>query len=308
MADLLFGIIVFYALVFGARRGFYKELVGFIALIAAISLAREARVPAGVALSAKFGWPVLVAEVAAVVGVWIAAFFAVALVGRLLLKKIRGKGADDRLEDGAEVVADAIAGDTTKGPVTLLTDKITPSKRGIFYWSDKLLGALLGLVKGVITGYVLFGVILYADRLGYENRFARSIDASYAGALFVRELDPFLRQFPEYELAVKVSDIREIARLVHEDPRRFDAFANNAELTALSRDPKIQELARDPQIRAAWEKRDLKALLLDPRVQALLADETMRKRVAVVNWAKVREAVTAGQASPPREEPREEPR
>jgi hypothetical protein len=304
MADLVFGIIVFYALVFGARRGFYKELVGFIALIVAISLAREARVPAGVLLAARFGWPVLVAEVVAVIGVWIGAFFAVALFGRLLLKKIRGKGVDDRLEDGAEGLADAIAGDTTKGPVTLLTDKVTPSKRGIFYWSDKLLGALLGLVKGVITGYVLFGVILYADRLGYENRFARSVEASYAGALFASQFDPFLQQFVEYKLAVKVSDMREIARLVHEDPRRFETFANHNELTSLSRDPKIQELARDPQIREAWEKRDLKALLLDKRVQALLADETMRERVAAVNWAKVRDAVTAGQASPPREAPR----
>lgn len=303
MADLVFGIIVFYALVFGARRGFYKELVGFIALIVAISLAREARIPGGVLLSAKFGWPVLVAEVVAVVGVWVAAFFVVALVGRLLLKKIRGKGVDDRLEDGAEGLADAIAGDTTKGPVTLLTDKVTPSKRGLFYWSDKLLGALLGLVKGVITGYVLFGVILYADRLGYETRVARSVEGSYAGALFVRELDPFLRQFAEYKLAVKVSDMREIARLVHEDPRRFEAFANHNELTALSRDPKLQELARDPQIREAWQKRDLKALLLDRRVQALLADETMRERVAAVDWAKVRDAVATGHApsAPPEE-------
>ncbi len=297
MADLVFGIVVFYALVFGARRGFYKEVVALVALLVAISVARTTRVPAGALLAEKTGSPVLVAEVGAVVVVWVAVFFAVALVGRLVLKKLRGKGVDDRLEDGAEELADAIAGDTTKGPVTLLTDPIA-SKRGLFYWSDKLLGALLGLVKGAITGYVLFGVALYADRLGYESRFARSVEGSYAGALFARELDPLLRQFPEYQLAVKVGDMREIARLVQEDPRRFEAFATHHELASLARDPRVQELARDPDVRATWERRDLRSLLLDRRVHALLADPELREKVAVVDWAKVREAVARGQAAP----------
>lgn len=290
MADLIFGLVLFYALVFGARRGFYKEVVGLVALLVAVSAARLARVPAGAFLAGKTGSPVLVAEVLAVVAVWVAVFFAVALVGRLVLKKLRGKGVDDRLEDGAEGLADAIGGDTTKGPVTLLTDPIA-SRRGLFYWSDKLLGALLGLVKGAITGYALFGVALYADRLGYESRLARSVEASYAGALFARELDPLLRPFPEYQLAVKVSDMREIARLVQEDPRRFEAFAGHHELASLARDPRVQELARDPEVRAAWQRRDLKGLLLDRRVHGLLTDPALREKVAVVDWAEVREAV-----------------
>lgn len=297
MADLVFGIVVFYALVFGARRGFYKEVVAFVALLVAISVARTSRVPAGAFLAGKTGSPVLVAEVVAVVAVWVAVFFAVALVGRLLLKKLRGKGLDDRLDDGAEELADAIAGDTTKGPVTLLTDPIA-SKRGLFYWSDKLLGALLGLVKGAITGWALFGVALYADRLGYETRFARSVEGSYAGALFARELDPVLRQFPEYQLAVKVGDMREIARMVQEDPRRFDTFAGHYELASLARDPRVQALARDPEVRAAWDRRDLRGLLLDPRVHALLADPELREKVAQVDWAKVRSAVERGGPAP----------
>ncbi|MCO5167229.1 MAG: CvpA family protein [Planctomycetes bacterium] len=298
MADLVFAIVVFYAVVFGARRGFYKEVVQLVALLVGISVARTARVPAGAALASKLGVPVLAAEVVAVVGVWVAAFFVTALLGRLLLKKLRGKGVDDRLDAGAEGLADAISGDTTKGPVTLLTDKVV-SSRGIFYWSDKLLGALLGLVKGALTGYILFGVALYADRLGYESRFARSVEDSYAGALFVRELDPVLRQFAEYQLAVKVRDMREIARLVQEDPRRFEAFAGHHELTALARDPRVQALAGDPELRAAWERRDLKGLLLDPRVHALLGDPEVREKVAAVDWGRVREAVDRGPAPAP---------
>ena len=104
--------------------------------------------------------PLMLAEVAAVVMLWVAVFFVVAVLGRLLLKKIRGKGLDDNLDEGAEAVADAIGGDTSKGPMTLLTDPIA-SKRGMFYWSDKIFGAGLGLLKGVVTGYLLFALVLY---------------------------------------------------------------------------------------------------------------------------------------------------
>jgi uncharacterized membrane protein required for colicin V production len=299
MADLLFAIILFYGFVLGMRRGFYKEVVGFIALIVAISVARTTRVPAGQLIATKTGAPLLAAEVVAVVVVWVVVFFVVAVIGRLLLKKLRGKGVDDALEDGAEELADAIAGDTTKGPMTLLTDPIA-SKRGLFYWSDKLLGLLLGGAKGIITGYAFFGVIIYADRLGYESRLARSVESSFAGAIFKKELEPLLATFPEYKIAAKVAEMRDIANLVQEDPaRRFDVFASHPELGALARDPQVQKLAQDPEIREKWMKRDLKGLLLDRRVHGLVTDPAVREKVAAVDWAKVRDAVSRVAASPP---------
>lgn len=301
MADAVFALAVFYGLVLGARRGFYKEVVNVLALLVAISVARMTRVPAGMFVAQKTGAPPLLAEVMAVVAVWVVVFFVAALLGRLILKKIRGKGVDDRIEDGAELVADAIGGDTTKGPITLITDPIA-SKNGFFYWSDKLLGSLLGLVKGILTGYVIFGIALYADRIGYPSAFARSVEGSYAGALFKRQLDPLLRQFAEYQIAVQVSDMREIARLVHEDPRRFEVFVNHPELTSLARDPAIQALLQDPKLREAWERRDLKALLAEPKVHSLVAEERVRQHVGNVRWAVVREAVAAGKLpeQPPR--------
>jgi uncharacterized membrane protein required for colicin V production len=301
MADAVFLLAVFYGLVLGARRGLYKEVVNVLALLVAISVARMSRVPAGVLVAQKTGAPPLLAEVMAVVAVWVVVFFAAALVGRLILKKIRGKGVDDRIEDGAELVADAIGGDTTKGPITLLTDPIA-SKNGFFYWSDKILGSLLGLVKGILTGYVIFGIALYADRIGYPSAFARSVEGSYAGALFKSQLDPLLRQFAEYQIAVQVADMREIARLVHEDPKRFEVFVNHPELTTLARDPAVQALLQDPKVRAAWDARDLKALLVEPRVHALIGEERVRQHVGAVRWAAVREAVASGKLleQPPR--------
>lgn len=268
-----------------------------------MAVARLTRVPAGAALASKTGLPLLLAEVLAVFLVWCLAFFVTAVVGRLLLKKLRGKGVDDRLDDGAEQLADAIAGDTTKGPITKLTDPIA-SKNGFFYWSDKLLGAVLGVAKGTLTGYAIFGLVLWADRIGYGSSFARSIEASHAGALFVEQLDPLLRSSPEYALATKVSDIREVARLIEEDPRRAQVALDHPELASLVRDQKVKALGTDPELRAAWDKRDTKALLSSPKVHELLGDPEFRAKVAAVDWAKVRGAVTdpppARAPTPPR--------
>lgn len=291
LADLVFLLCLFYGVVLGARRGFFKEVVAILAVIVGVAVARLTRIPAGAALASKTGMPLLLAEVLAVFLVWCLAFFVTAVVGRLLLKKLRGKGVDDRLDDGAEQLADAIAGDTTKGPITKLTDPIA-SKNGFFYWSDKLLGALLGVAKGALTGYAIFGLVLWADRIGYTSSFARSVEASHAGALFVEQLDPLLRSSPEYALATKVSDIREVARLIEEDPRRAQVAIDHPELASLVRDQKVKALGTDPEIRAAWDKRDTKALLSNPKVHELLGDPDFRAKVAAVDWAKVRGAVT----------------
>ncbi len=301
MADAVCGLILFYSLVFGARRGFYKEVVHALALVAAILLARAARLPVGAALADKTGLPATVAEVAAVIGVWVAAFFVVAVVGRLILKKVRGKGVDDNLDEGAEALADAIAGDTTKGPVTLLTDPIA-TKTGVFYWSDKLLGAGLGFGKGVITVIVLFALILYVDRArGWESSFARSIETSYAAGAFRGGLDPYLQSFPEYRIITSMGSMRGVAEAVKEDPRRFVAFATHPELKGLRGHAKITALAQDPEVWAAWEARDLKELLLHEEVRALLTDRELRQRIAEVDWAKVEADVKAHQADPERD-------
>jgi uncharacterized membrane protein required for colicin V production len=295
-ADLVFLLVLFYSVVFGARRGFFKEVVHGIALVVGVAVARMSCGAVGAQLSTGAGMPRLVAEVAAALFVWAATFLVVAVVGRLILKKLRGKGADDRLDDGAEAIADAISGDTTKGPVTLLTDPIA-SKNGVFYWGDKILGALLGLIKGVVTAYVLFGLVIWADRVGHPSAFASSIETSHATALFRGQIQPYLEAFPEYRLVSNATEMREIARLVQEDPSRFDAFTGHAQLGSLARDPKINELAGDPEIQKAWKAHDLAKLLGDQRVRDLLADPALRDKVAAVDWKQVRESVEHGAAS-----------
>ncbi|MGE0713343.1 MAG: CvpA family protein [Planctomycetota bacterium] len=317
-ADGVFLLILFYSLVFGARRGFFKEVIHAVALVVAIAAAKAGREPLGAALAAKSGLPLMLAEVAAVIMVWVAVFFIVAVVGRLALKKVRGSGIDDELDEGAEAVADALGGDTSKGPVTLLTDPIA-SKRGFFYWSDKLLGAGLGLLKGLITGYVLFGLILYADRArGWDSSFARSIEQSHAASLWKEHIEgTFLNSIPEYRIAKSLDDMKAIGAhfKATKDPARFKKFVEDPRLKSLREYPGIKALADDAGVAEAWAARDLKKLLANAKVRALLSDPELRKRLSDVEWEQLRrelEAEVKGAkaplALPPGAAPEDEPK
>lgn len=296
MADAVFALVIFYSFILGARRGFYKEVVQFVALVASVYVTQRVYDQAGARLAGSTGAPLVLANALAAVVVWVVSFFVIAVVGRLVLKKLRGKGVDDNLGEGAEALADALAGDTTKGPVTLLTDPIA-SKRGLFYWSDKLLGAGLGLVKGIITGYVLFGIVVYVDKLReWDWAFARSVEGSHAAAFFHDNVEPILAdELPAYRIILGLEHMKAIAELVKQDPRRAVAFVEHPQVKALHSNPRVTELAHDPAIRAAWSQHDLPTLLRDEKVRALLADRDLRKAVAAVDWEKVHADVAAYQ-------------
>jgi uncharacterized membrane protein required for colicin V production len=298
MADGIFALILFYSFIAGARRGFYKEVVQTLALILSISFTRGFYEAAGERLAATSGMPVMLGHVVGGCVLWVVSFFVAAVVGRLILKKIRGKGVDDALGEGAEAVADALGGDTTKGPVTLLTDPIA-TKTGLFYWSDKILGSGLGLLKGIATGYVLFGMAVYADRAkGWNSYFVNSIEESYAAEGYQVLIEPYLATFPEYKIVASLTHMKELVELIKAEPWRFAAFATHNELRGISQHPRVQELAKDEAILKAWRAGKLSSLFFDEKVRALLTDASFRDAVGTVNWAKVRDDTqTADKAS-----------
>lgn len=302
-ADGVFALVLLSSLILGARRGFFKEVIHLLAVLIGIWLAKTLRAPAGAWIAGTTGLPRVPSEVLGILGVWIAGFLVTAVVGRLVLKKLRGKGVDDRLDSGAEAIADVIGGDTTKGPVTRFTEPIA-GKRGLFYWSDKLLGMGLGVLKGAVSAYVLFGLVLWADRVGWPSGFARSIESSLAASLFQRHVGPLLLSWPEYRIATSVDDMKAIVDTVKQDPRRVEVLAKHEELRALESDPRVQEAMQDPEVRRLWAERDLGGLLLNPKVQALLSDPEVRRRVAEVDWERVKSDVGA---TPPAPSPPEAP-
>jgi len=311
-ADLVFLLILFYSVVFGARRGFYKEVIQTLAMIFALIMARYLHGSVGGGLAATLGIPEIAGQIAGGVVVFVVAFLVLAIVGRLILKKVKGQGVDDRLDDGAEAVADAIAGDTKQGPVTLLTNPIA-GKAGIVYWSDKILGAGLGFVKGTITGLLLFGVIVYADRCGWTTSFARSIEGSHTASLYHANIEPWLESYPEFKIVRSLDEIWNLSQEI-ESAEQAKKLQNHAQVQSLKNHPKVKELLQDPDAQAAWRERDVQALLKNPKVRELLADDEFRERLGEIDWSAVRadvgglDSVPAPnedqpQADPPAEEP-----
>ena len=297
-ADLLFGFLVFYGLIFGLRRGFYKELIAFTALIVAIGAARTWRDPAGELIHQNLSFlPAGFAHALGAVVVWIVAFFLVNLVGRLLLKKARNPDAENKIEGAAGKVADSVEGDTKAGPMTLLTNPIASAQRRLVYWSDKLLGGLLGVIKGAAAGYAIFAVIYFVDlQMGSLKSFKDSIAASKSAAFYQAYLSGLLQQLPEYRLVDHAAKTEELKSIVDQnktkDPQLIDRVSANPNWAAIKATAAFQGVALDPEIQALWAKRDLEGLMLSPKVRHLLADDAFQQAFANTDVDSVIRSVT----------------
>ncbi len=299
-ADLLFGFLVFYGLIFGLRRGFYKELIAFTALVVAIGAARTWRDPAGELIHQNASFlPAGFAHALGAIIVWVIAFFLVNLVGRLLLKKARDPDAENKIEKAAGKAADAVEGDTKAGPMTLLTNPIASAQRRLVYWSDKLLGGLLGVVKGAAAGYAIFAVIYFVDlQMGSSSlkSFKDSIAASHAAAFYQAYLSGLLQQLPEYRLVDHAAKTEELKTIVDQnktkDPQLIDRIASNPNWAAIKATAAFQGVALDPEIQGFWAQRDLEKLIFSPKVRHLLSDDAFQTAFANTDVDAVIRSVT----------------
>lgn len=309
-ADIVFAVFVLYGLVFGLRRGFYKELIAFAALVVAVGAARTWRDPVGKLIQSKVTFlGTGAATVLAAIAVWIVAFFVVTLIGRLILKKVRNPDGESTLEGAAEGVADAAEGDTKAGPVTLLTNPVAKAHKSVVYWSDKLLGGMLGVVKGAAACYAIFAAVyfvdLHTDRL---DAVEESIAASKAAHIFREYLAGILRQFPEYRCIEKAADAERLVDETKGEPQLIERLAVHPNWNDVKATQAFKDVAADPEIRAAWNKtdasgkRDLKGLLRSPKVRRLLADEAFQYAFANTDI----ETVTRTAANPPPPPPKNE--
>jgi uncharacterized membrane protein required for colicin V production len=199
-ADVVFALFVLYGLIFGLRRGLYKELIAITALVVAAAVARTWHDPAGDFIHSTASFvPLGLAHAVGAALLGAVVFFFVTLVGRLVLKKVRDPDAQNGLEKAAAKTADAVEGDSKMGPVTLLTNPIASAQRGFVYWSDKILGGVLGVVKGAVAAYLLFAVVYFVDsKMGNLGGLKDSIARSQAAVFYNNYLDSLMQKLPEY--------------------------------------------------------------------------------------------------------------
>lgn len=288
MADTIFRAFVLYGLVFGMRRGFYKELIAFGSLVLGVIAARTVHDAADKFLAEWLSMPHGIAHVLGLGGVWLVTFFILNVVGRIVLKRLRDPDRENRVAGAAEKVADSVEGDTKAGPVTYLTNPVASAHRSVIYWSDKILGGLLGIAKGIVGAYALFGLVYFAElHTGVDPAgFRASIASSQAKAIYSDYLAAPLRGFREYRLFENVALIEELVEASRGDPATIDRLASHEAWGPVRATAAFQALALDPAIHAAWTKtdasgkRDVHTLLHSAHVRALLSDEEFEEALA----------------------------
>jgi uncharacterized membrane protein required for colicin V production len=313
-ADIVFLCFVLYGLVFGMRRGFYKELIAFCALAVAVGAARTWKDPAGRLIQSNASFlGTGTAHVLGAIVVFCVTFFVVTLIGRLILKKIRNPDGENNLEKAADGVADAAQGDTQMGPVTLLTNPVAKAHKSVVYWSDKLLGGVLGVVKGAGACYAIFAVIYFVDlhvpRLGFVKE---HIANSRAKMIYTDYLAGVLRgTFTEYRVMENAATTERLVRETKAkgaEPQLIERLAAHPNWAAVKGTQAFKDLAADPDIQAAWKKtgpdgkRDLDGLFFSAKVRRLLADEQFQDAFADTNIEEVIRSIAAPPPPPPKSE------
>ncbi|HZU97194.1 MAG TPA: CvpA family protein [Planctomycetota bacterium] len=305
VADIIFFLFTLYGLVFGLRRGFYKELVAFTALVVAVAAARTWRDPAGDFIVDKIHIPASVSRVAGAMAIFVVVFLIVNIVGRFILKRVRDPDRENVAEKAADELADAIEGKDKPGPVTLLTNPVARAHKSVVYWSDKLLGGLLGIVKGAAATYAIFAVVYFVDlHAGHMKYLKDQFRESHAKALYSNFLEGWLRQLPEYRVFENAGKTELLVERTKGDPALIDKLAALPAWAAVKQTPAFQQLAADPEIQALWTKtdsqgkRDLAALLDSPKVRHLFSDPAFEAAFADADVDSVHQAMNPPQKKP----------
>jgi uncharacterized membrane protein required for colicin V production len=288
MADGVVAVFLFYGLVFGIRRGFYKELIAFGALILGALVARALRGAVGTALATKLGVPVIFAEILAVAAIFLVVALILNVIGRVLLNRLKNPDGESIVEEGADEIADAIADKGKKGPMTLLTDPIAKATSGAVYWTDKLLGAALGLLKSLVAVAFIFALVVYWSHwTGSESAFAKSIEDSWSHRAFHETIEPQLEKTEEYRFLANLEAANNLARVVKGDPKKIEIVKTHPAVAPIAANPRTQALAQDVEVQKAFARGDLAALLVNPKVRDALADPEFRKAIADADLEKV---------------------
>jgi uncharacterized membrane protein required for colicin V production len=289
-ADVLFGVFVLFGLVFGMRRGIYKELIAFAALVVGVAAARTFRDIVGTILQQNTGLEAHASQFAAAAGIFIVVAFVLNVLGRLFLRKLRDPDKEDQIADAAEKVVDKAEGKQKAGPITFITNPFAKTEKGLIYWSDKLGGGVLGVAKGAVAAYVVFGIVYYADMAvdGHWS-FTQAIASSHSAELFTNSIAPLLRQVTEFRLLENASRLDRVAHDPETKPNTIDRIVADEDFGRVRSLPSVQKLIQDPEVLRAWDtkdkngRRDAGALIKLPQVRALLADPEFRSAFAQVD-------------------------
>jgi len=179
--------------------------------------------------------------------------------------------------------------------VTFLTNPIASAEKGLVYWSDKILGGALGVLKGVVAAYVIFAIVYYSDKVvGANWSFTQSIVDSKAKALYSAYFDALFRSLPEYRIVENLAILEGLENDPKIDGPALERMAADPRWSRVKTNEAFMKVASDPDVQKAWEqrlngKRDIHAVIHLSMVRGLIADSDFRSSFADVDLGAIRD-------------------
>ncbi len=288
MADLAIGLFLLVAVLYGMRRGFFRTVLGVAALVGATYLAIRAYGTLGPHAAERLDVPAPVGYAAAAGATWIAVYFVLFLVGRWLVKKLRGDpGYFEPRERDGEV-----------GPITRRLRALGRARRKLFYWVDTGLGSALGLAQGLI---VVLIALYIADKTTWMGRVGERFRGSRVMRLFHQHAEPRLSAIPEVKIVLSIGDAIRLHRLIHHQnqQRRVFYIVTRPSVQQLLQYPELQKVRQDPEVQRLWREEKHAELMTHRKVLSLLKDREFLKRLSDVEWRELADDIEAGRADLP---------
>jgi uncharacterized membrane protein required for colicin V production len=183
----------------------------------------------------------------------------------------------------------------------ILNRRLGHTKRGDVRPWNRQLGALVGLVGGVVLGLiVLLGLDAYAAMLPQdaEGRLAHAV----RGSRLRRAVAPHnpLRRY-------LVTDALQTLALARQDPRVLEDLREDPHIRNLMDHPKVQSAVQDEELRRAIESKDVRALMENENLREVYEDEELRDQIFSQETRealrRVRQRAAAREEDPPAEAP-----
>ncbi len=287
MADLAILAVLVFGLVAGLRRGFFKEAISIFGLVVASYVSLYAYAAAGPIFAEKFGMKADVGYLVAGIVVWCGAYFAAVLVGRLAWRSLRGKGPLSRIENAAGGAADVASGNTGPAPVTVMLRPL-PTRAGVLYWLDKVLGGALGVAQAALVVLVVFfaAMSLPMGKTGHRIR-----DSNFY-SVFKTDLAPELATIPEVKVVRSIGDMSRLLDAVEEKPERMQRVKDHPQFDKIESYVPFREFREDPDLQTALKGKHFGEALRNPKLIALMKDGTFRRLLSEIDWQLVLRDVT----------------